>query len=606
MRFPLVCLGMGALVLAGCGGGGGSAGPAATEGDIRVRHESIDHLLEFADSKRIVVDTTEVARLADTGQIPISEEVTIPGVKSHARRVHVTYFKGSEVVGEAEAEVDLTDGNEVVSFHGNPVGPYALVSNDHGHHLTSSGQQMFIKGVGFDYTRFDQNSSGQWFKYVDPMIADLGANAIRTYGTPWTDGGANTPGSPAYQAQDVSAMLAFAAKHKITVLVGVFVDGSATDTRVQEFVQAIQNDRNFASVLGWCVGNEVGEPNFPRVEQLIKLIKAGMKSTKQVRPVMTALPAVSSGYIATINKTMPSLDWLGINVFYGCFDSAHCGGGYLNTQAASLANGGWKKPWVITEYYSYDIQAPDMPGQVLNGGNRYMLEANSTLNAQNYANSYSQYIASASAKKAGSVGGFMLNFGPPHNSKLVASWLEPLTYTGEFTPFVNPPWNHGADQYYRLEAVDAIAAIYGGRTGSQVPQIVLGADGDPQGITCTWKATLKSPGQKLAAGQSNVTASVMASSSQSLTFNWYLVGGNGADGYSGNIAGPGTNPQAYGQPTTIFLGNGTSAAQGKGVTQNTITFKVPSATTKNNYQLRVIVVDPRGGAATSSVAFALQ
>ncbi len=128
---------------------------------------------------------------------------------------------------------------------------------------------------------------------------------------------------------------------------------------------------------------------------------------------------------------------------------------------------------MITEYYSYDIQAPDMPYQVLNGGNKYMLELNSTLNAQNYANSYSKYIVSAAAKQAGSIGDFMLNYRPPHNSKLVASWLQPFAYSGAFTPFINPPWNKGADTYRRFAATDAIASLYGGSFGSVCPQIVL-------------------------------------------------------------------------------------------------------------------------------------
>jgi hypothetical protein len=454
------------------------------------------------------------------------------------------------------------------------------------------------------YTRLDQDSGGNWFKYVDPMIAQVGANTIRVYGLPWTDGGANTPGSPAYQAQDVSKLLEFAARHRIQVIVGVFVDSSATNARVTQFVNLLQADPNYGSVFGWCVGNEVPSSEFPRIDELSRLIKGLAKTAAATRPVMTALPNVSSGFVSTINSKMPSLDLIGINTFYGSFDAKHSGGGYLNTQAASLKAGGWKKPWMVTEYYSYDIQAPDMPYQVLNGGNKYMLELNSTLNAQNYANSYSKYIVSAAAKQAGSIGGCMLNFGPPHNSKLVASWLEPMAYTGAFTPFVNPPWNGGANSFLRLAAVDAVAALYGGSFGASCPQIVLDTDQDPQGISCAFKATLSSPGKKLAAGQTGVTASVAARSGN-LSFRWYLIGGNGADGYSGNIAGPGINPQAYAQPTSLDLGAGSSVAVGSGITRNTITFTVPKAS-GNNYQLRAIVSNSTGGAATAAIGFAVQ
>jgi hypothetical protein len=83
-----------------------------------------------------------------------------------------------------------------------------------------------------------------------------------------------------------------------------------------------------------------------------------------------------------------------------------------------------------------------------------------------------------------------------------------------------------------------------------------------------------------------------------------LVGGS-AVGFSGDITAQGTNPQAYEQPTTIFLGNGTSASGPNGVT-NTIIFSVPQTKFMNNYQLRVIVADPQNGAATASVGFAVR
>jgi hypothetical protein len=545
-------------------------------------------------------------KLVEKLGLPVQERYDIAEVTPADRMLEIDYLSAGQLVGETEIDLDMADGGEAVVIAGNPLGPHDMVANDQGWGLRSNKAPVLLKGVGFDYTRLDQKQPGQWFKYIDPMIANLGANAIRTYGLPWSDGGASTPGSPAYQAQDLRELLAFAARHGIYVLIGIYVDGSATDARISAFANLIQADPNFANVLGWCVGNEVGQNFFPQIERLTKLLKSGMKKAPQVRPVSSAFPAVSAGFVKTIQKAMPSLDVLGVNSFYGCFDNAHCGGGYLNTQADSLVSGGWKKPWMITEYYSYDLQAPDMPYQVLNGGNKYMLELNSTLNAENYRESYANYAAGPAARKKGSIGGFMLNWGPPHNSKLVASWLEPLTYTGAFTPFVNPPWNNGADAYLRLEAADVIAAAYGGNLGAPCPQIVVDpTDKDPQGISCDFKATLRSPGKKLRAGQTGVTASVMASSGN-LSFAWYLIGGKSADGFSGNIAGPGTNPQAYQQPTSLLLGSGTSANAGGGKTRNTITFTVPNAS-GNNYQLRVIVRQTGSdGAATAVVGFGVQ
>jgi hypothetical protein len=571
---------------------------------ITVVHSDPSQVERFADTVSVAVG--DPATGLDLAKMPPANldwqaNISVPTISDFT--LSLSYWKEGELIARHTVPVEPSQREVSIRVMGNPVGPIAFVETGAGFQMIQQNQQSFLKGVGFDYTRLDQNAQGQWFKYVDPMIANLGANAIRTYGIPWADGNVNTPGSPAYQAKDTSDMLAFAAQHNIKVLVGVFVDGSATNARVQQFIHLVQQDPNFSSVLGYCVGNEVALNLFPRVEQLVQLTKAQMTTPAQVRPVMTALPVVNAEFVPTVNQQIPSIDWLGINNFYGCYGNV-CGGGYLNHQAAWLQQAGFKKPWAITEYYTYDLYAQDMPGQVLNGGNRYLLELNSTLNAQNYANSYTQYISSPSAMQAGCVGGFMLNFGPPHNSKLVASWLEPMTYTGPFTPFVNPPWNNGADKYFTLQAVDAIAQVYGGTVGPPGPQIVLGADQDLQGISCTWKATTTSPGQKLVPGQQGVTATVSASSALGLTFQWYLIGGS-ADGFSGDITGAGTNPQSYIAATSFFVGNGSTTQQGQ-VQTNTITFTVPNTThLTNNYQLRVIVSDPNKKAATAVVGFAI-
>lgn len=591
------------LVVLGCGGGGN-----ADSGRVQIHQQDPEGVLKFAAQVRITMLDSQ-RRPVTPGVIhEVAPEYVFEGVPLEADFLTIDYLSASAIVSTVEVDIDLSDGAEEVRLTGNSVGYAHFIENDSTTQLIVGGFPIFIKGVGFDYTQLDQSSPGTWFSYVDPAIANIGANCVRMYGIPWTDGGVTTPGSPAYQAQAVSDMLAYCASNSMYLLVPVFVDGTATDARVTAYITLVQNDPNFSRVIGYCVGNEVGNGFFTTVNSLASTIKSMATSPAQSRPIMTALPAVSAGFVSTIQSTMPNLDWLGINTFYGNFDATHAGGGYLNTQAASLKSGGWKKPWAITEYYSYDIQASDMPNQVMNGASPgYMLECNSTLNAQNYANSYSQYISSGTAKKAGCVGGFMLNFGPPHNSKLVASWLEPFTYTGSFTPFVNPPWNNGANSFIRLGATDAVAALYGGSFGSTCPSIVLGADNDPQGITCSFKATLTSAGTPMASGQSGVTASVLATGTQPLTFSWYLIGGS-SSGFSGDITAPGLNPQAYEQSTTIYLGAGVSTPQTGGVTNNTLTFTLPvtQQAGMNNYQLRVIVSDPNGGGATAAIGFPMQ
>jgi len=591
------------LIVTGCGGGGSS--PIA--GTVWLEHQSLSDATKFADSVSIRFQTSSGATVSIVEKTSILESHRFENVSENVESLQVDYFQNGAPMQTVHVSVDMSDGEERVRFSGNPIGRVRLIANDDGYQLTSNGLPIFIKGVGFDYTQLDQSSPGEWFAYVNPAITQVGANCIRLYGIPWASGGVSTPGSPAYQAQFTSQMLAFAAANDMYVLVGIYADAATTNSSVTQFVQLIQADPNFSQVIGYCVGNEVGQGNFSLVNTLVASVKSQMTQPDLVRPVMTALPAVSAGYVGTIESLLPNIDWLGINTFYGRFDSSHAGGGYLNTQAESLHTGGWTKPWAITEYYSYDMHAPDMPMQVLNGAAiGYMLECNSTLNAINYANSYALYIASADAKSKGSVGGFMLNFGPPHNSKLVASWLEAWAYTGAFTPFVNPPWNNGANQFLRFQAVDAVAQLYGGSFSNPCPQIVLGTDLDPQGISCSFKATLQSAGTPQAGG-SQVSASVTATDAETLTFAWYLIGGTSA-GFSGDITAPGLDPQAYETSTTIYIGAGTPTVNPNGSITNTIDFALPTPqqSGQNNYQLRVIVFDPSGGAATAVVGFPMQ
>ncbi|HRI44424.1 MAG TPA: hypothetical protein PLL78_07630 [Fimbriimonadaceae bacterium] len=590
--------------LAGCGGSGRSP----IVGRVKIEYTSPGDVRRFATEYRLTPLAHGGRPLRSSTTHRIEQSVEIPNVPGDAVALLFEFIGGGGgIVGQTRVPVDFSDGAETVQLHGNPAGYVHFVENDSDTTIMIGSTSVFIAGVGFDYTQLDEVNPGQWMAYVDPGIANLGANCIRLYGLPWNSGGVTNPGSPAYQAQFTSDMLAYAAAHGMYVLVGVYVDGSATTSRVTDFVNLIQGDPNFSRVIGYCVGNEVDSGFFSTVNNLASTIKALQTTPAQVRPIMTALPSVSEGFVATIQAQMPNLDWLGVNTFYGHFDALHAGGGYLNTQAASLASGGWTKPWAITEYYSYDIQAPDMPNQVMNGASKgYMLECNSTLNAQNYANSYSQYIASADAKSKGSVGGFMLNYGPPHNSKLVASWLEPWAYTGQFTPFYNPPWNNGANQFIRFAATDAVAAIYGGSFPNPCPQIVLGADNDPQGISCSFKATLTGPGVAQAGG-AQITATVIAQDSETLSFMWYLIGGTSA-GFNGDITAPGLNPQAYEEPTTYFLGTGVSTPGTGNQVSNTLTVDLPAPknAASNNYQLRVIVSDPSGGGATAAIGFPMQ
>lgn len=519
------------------------------------------------------------------------------------------------VVASSRVPVDVPSAGEArVTMDGDPTAPVHFAQSNGQWFVVVNGTSVVLKGAGFDYALgADTPDSGStaFFSYVDPDLAKAGVNAIRTYGSGWNFVDA------AGQAKGIGAMLKFAADHststnRIMVLAGLVYDPAQGDmaTVIPQTVALVQQDPNYAHLLGWAIGNENPAADYPGINSVLGLVKAKMTSSALVRPVTSVVTNVAAGQVAVLKQQLPNMDWLGINSFYGRFDATHAGGGFLDTQADDLASGGWTLPWAITEYYSYDLPSPGfgnvagMPSQTLNG-QPYYLELNSTLNAQNYADSYSKYIVGANARSKGSVGGFVLNWGPPHNSKLMAFWKMIYCYRGEFKPFVNPPYSQGG--FDRLAAADAVAAQYGGSLSANAcPQIVLPADGDRQGIACSFKATLTQNPTPVAPG-APLTASVIATDADAdpLSFDWYLVGGTAA-GFSGDIDAAQKDPTNYINTTSIRLGGGTSSTA-NGQTTNTLDFNARStAAAGNNYQLRVIVRDGQGGAATAAVGFPMQ
>lgn len=140
-----------------------------------------------------------------------------------------------------------------------------------------------------------------------------------------------------------------------------------------------------------------------------------------------------------ITTSMPSLDLVGINSFYGKFNNDWQGGGFLNQLSGYIKKLG--KPWCLSEYYSYDLLSPPftgykgMPYQTLNGSYNYYLELNSTSNAQNYSDAWNNYVVGN--KDNGCVGACALNWDPPHNSQCNAFWKQMFAYAGYWEIYVD-------------------------------------------------------------------------------------------------------------------------------------------------------------------------
>jgi hypothetical protein len=227
----------------------------------------------------------------------------------------------------------------------------------------------------------------------------------------------------------------------------------------------------------------------------------------------------------------------------------------------------------------------------------YALEANSTLVAHDYYHNYQTYIVPALT--TGCLGSFCYVYENPVYSALYAYFFEMILSGPLETPNYNPTGR------YRLEAVDRMISAWGGTSpGVPYPQIVQGIDNDPQGISCSFKATQQnltpaavSPGEKL-------TASVQVKFSGDLSYTWYIVDDTAHNHYSPqNYEGTASNP-----PNGVSLKTETSGD----THTNTVTFNAPP--NAGQYQLRVTIVngpDPgpgngptvQGTAATASVYF---
>lgn len=616
-------------LLAGCTGGSSpsphsdlvSQGVIAVNHDIEVEEGPGSGLHEgVSEMNFTLLDGSGRAIPGSSVTLPRREWLQFPA-PAGATTLQIDYLRNEPtrgravVVSSSRVPVDVPSGGEArVTMDGDPTAPVHFAQSNGQWFVVVNGNSVVLKGAGFDYalgTDTADPSTTTFFSYVDPDLKNAGVNAIRTYGSGWNFV------DPAGQAKGIGAMLKFAAdnstpNNRIMVLAGLVYAPSQGDmeTLIPQTVALVQGDPNYAHLLGWAIGNENPAGDYPGINRTLGLVKAKMTTSALVRPVTSVVTNVSPAQVAVLEQQLPNMDWLGINSFYGKFDATHAGGGFLTTQADDLATGGWTLPWAITEYYSYDLPSPafggtpGMPSQTLNG-QPYYLELNSTLNAQNYADSYSKYIVGSNARSKGSVGGFVLNWGPPHNSKLMAFWKMVYCYRGEFKPFVNPPYSLSG--FDRLAAADAVAAQYGGSLSANAcPQIVLPADGDRQGIACSFKATLTQNPTPVAPG-APLTASVTATdpNGDPLTFDWYLVGGT-AEGFSGNIDAAQKDPTNYINTTSIRLGGGTSSTA-SGQTTNTLDFNARStATAGNNYQLRVIVRDGQGGAATAAIGFPMQ
>ncbi len=472
------------LFCMGCGGDS-----KFDDGSVATGTLSVTHQLERGVPDR--VDGFHYACLDADGNTVMefslkekASEHLLENVPVTCRVLYTTYYdrvdgaalteQASEAVGDSKAPVEVQAGKRSkVAIIGDPTAKVYITGSNGQYTLEVDDNAFFMQGVGGDYS-----SAEYAYTYLNDTLQNSHVNTIRTYGV--GDSGVTITAAQAALAQ--AKALTKDDTRPVMVIVGLDLNDAADPrTYARAVFNGLIGDPNADHILAWCISNEwvsltdATDPNNATVDAVSKWIQQQTPRTL----TMAAIQHPSEGSLNIITTSMPTLDFIGINSFYGSFNADWAGGGFLNLLSGYISELG--KPWCLTEYYSYDLPSEPfgdykgMPRQTLNGSTDYYLELNSTSNARNYADVWNDYVVGNQPN--GCLGGCALNWGPPHNSQCNAFWKQMFTYGGQWELYVDWYAKYGVR---RLQCVDAVIGAYGGTPDAAAcPGIVLPADKDP-------------------------------------------------------------------------------------------------------------------------------
>ena len=185
--------------------------------------------------------------------------------------------------------------------------------------IARGGDPYFVKGAAGD-------------QHLDELVA-TGGNSIRT----WTTNG-------------LLPILDAAQQRGLTVCAGIWLepecnwfsysnaDHCAKQTaRVKKEVTEF---RDHPALLFWGLGNEAeGDGSNTAYWMQLEVLAKAVKEIDPAHPTFTAVAGLQPTKIAGLDAHTPSLDFVGINTYAA-----------LNNLRKYLAENGWKRPWVVTEY----------------------------------------------------------------------------------------------------------------------------------------------------------------------------------------------------------------------------------------------------------------
>lgn len=382
--------------------------------------------------------------------------------------------------------------------------------------LRRNGKPYYVKGAG-------------GAAHLDQLVA-AGGNSFRTWGT-----------------ETASFELDEAQRLGLTVSLGIWLghksyfDYENKDQVKKQFDMVEREVRLYAerpALLVWGLGNEMeaeGDNDTPAVWQAIEDLARLTKRLDPNHPTMTVVAEVNKQKIDHIKRFAPSIDILGVNTYGG-----------LPTLPNRLAEFGWDKPYLVTEFGAKgQWESPKTPWGAA-------IEPTSSQKAETFIRNYVVAIRADSARCLGS---YVFYWG--------SKTEETPTWFGMFLPSSE-----------RTATVDAMTYLWSGKWPAyRAPTITP--------IECS--------GTEFVAGET-VSAAIKSESpyGSPIVATWTVR----AETKVKRFAGEGEKAEPERRPESLQI---TDQAGFR------IKFKAPSV--PGPYRLFVTVRDARGAAAVANIAF---
>jgi len=235
-------------------------------------------------------------------------------------------------------------------------------------------------------------------------LAARGANSVRTWST-----------------RDLGATLKEAAGLGLTVSVGIWLEQESDwfsyanpehcDRQAERVRAEIAAHRGHPALLAWGIGNEVdGDGSREAYWRQLRRLVGIAKDLDPTRPVFTAVAGVNQARVDGLNRHVPDLDFLGVNIYGGIFGLRD-----------RLEKFGWTRPWMVTEWGPRGFwESPRGPGDAPR-------EQTSTAKAEMMSRAYREVIR----PEGGCLGSYAFVWG--WKFEATATWFGIFTGEGETT-----------------------------------------------------------------------------------------------------------------------------------------------------------------------------